>query len=63
MSPYNEAEARLGRLVALWRALKRAPTGSPAYDALVKQIRAESDAYKALVDAHVTQVEPDEPND
>jgi hypothetical protein len=29
----------------------------------VKQIRAESDAYKALVDAHVTQVKPDEPND
>jgi hypothetical protein len=63
MSPYNEAEARLGRLVALWRQLKHAPTGSQAYEALVKQIRAESDAYKALVDAHVTQVKPWEPND
>jgi hypothetical protein len=63
MSPYNEAQAQLGRLLALWRELKHAPTGSEAYESLVKQIRAESDAYKALVDAHVTQGKPDEPND
>jgi hypothetical protein len=30
---------------------------------LVKLIRAESDAYNALVDAHVTHEKLDEPND
>ena len=63
MSPYSEAQARLDRLAELWRELKRAPRGSGAYEALVKQIRTESDAYNALVDAHVTQERLDEPND
>ena len=63
MSSYNEAQARLDRLAELWRELKRAPKGSGAYEALVKQIRAESDAYNALVDAHFKQVKPGEPND
>jgi len=37
--------------------------GRRPIEALVKQIRAESDAYKALVDAQLTQGKPDEPND
>ena len=63
MSPYNEVQAQLGRLLALWGELKRAHAGSEAYEALVKQIRVESEAYKALVDAHVAQEKPREPND
>jgi hypothetical protein len=63
MSPYSEAQARLDRLAELWRELKRAPKGSGAYEALVQQIRAESDAYNALVAAQLKQVKPGEPND
>jgi hypothetical protein len=62
MSPYNEAQARLNRLAELWKELKRTPKESRAYEALVKQIRAESDAYNALVDAQLAQVKPGEPN-
>ncbi len=58
-----EAQARLDRLAALWRELKRAPKRSGACEALVRQIRAESDAYNALVDAKLTQVKPGEPSD
>ncbi len=51
MSPYNEALERLERLKDLWRELQRTPLKSPAYEALVKKIRVESDAYNALVAA------------
>jgi hypothetical protein len=51
MSPYNEALVRLERLTALWRELQRTPLKSPAYEALVRKIRVESDAYNALVAA------------
>ena len=42
--------ASLERLKALWLELERAKSKTPEYDALMKQIRAESDAYKALID-------------
>ena len=43
--------ASLERMKALWLELERAKAKTPAYDALMKQIRAEADAYKALIDA------------
>ena len=51
MSPFNEANQRLERMRELWRELQHTPQKSPAYTSLVKKIRAESDAYQALVDA------------
>jgi hypothetical protein len=43
--------ASLERMKALWLELERAKPNTPEYDALMKQIRAESDAHKALIDA------------
>lgn len=63
LGPYNEGQARLDRLAPLWRELKRAPKGSGACEAMVKQIRAESDTYSAIVDAQLKQGKPGEPKD
>jgi hypothetical protein len=41
----------LERLKALWIELERVPAGTPKYETLMTQIRVESDAYKALIDA------------
>ena len=43
--------ASLKRLMALWEQLVRLQPTAPEYTALVKQIRAESDAYNALTEA------------
>ena len=43
--------ASLERLRELWKQLERAKPGSPEYQKITKQIRAESDAYNALIDA------------
>ena len=43
--------ASLERIKALWLKLERAKPNTTEYDALMKEIRAESDAYKALIDA------------
>jgi O6-methylguanine-DNA--protein-cysteine methyltransferase len=43
--------ASLERIKALWQQLERATPGSPEYDAIAKQIRTESDAYNALIEA------------
>ena len=43
--------ASLKRLIALWEKLVRLQPATPEYTALVKQIRAESDAYNALTEA------------
>jgi hypothetical protein len=49
MSPYDEVYARLKRIRALWRELQRTPRTSSRYKMLMKEIRAESSAYSALV--------------
>jgi hypothetical protein len=46
--------ANLDRLKALWAKLSFAKPGTPDYEALVKQIRAESDMYRALTDQRQT---------
>jgi hypothetical protein len=43
--------ASLERIKALWQQLERAKADSPEYKKIAKQIRAESDAYAALIDA------------
>ena len=43
--------ASLERLKGLWEHLNRLQPEAPEYKALEKQIRAESDAYNALVEA------------
>lgn len=43
--------ASLERIKALWEQLERAKAGSPEYEEIAKQIRAESDAYNALIEA------------
>jgi hypothetical protein len=51
MSPYDEVYARLERIKQLWVELQRTPPHSSKYEVLVGEIRAESLAYLALVDA------------
>ena len=41
----DRIQASLERLQALWHQLARAKPDSPEYNAIAKQIRAESDAY------------------
>jgi hypothetical protein len=43
--------ASLKRLVALWERLGHLQPSTPEYTTLVKQIRAESDAYNARIEA------------
>ena len=43
--------ASLERIKALWQQLERAKAGSPEYKKIAKQIRAESAAYAALIEA------------
>jgi hypothetical protein len=51
MSADDEVFARLKRIRQLWRELRQTPKTSSRYSVLVKEIRAESSAYSALVDA------------
>ena len=46
--------ASLERLKALWLELEKAKPKTPKYEALVKQIRAESMTYVALVESQTT---------
>ena len=36
---------RLERIRQLWRQLARVPAGTPAYEGLIREIRAEVDQY------------------
>jgi len=47
----HKPAASLNRLKALWIKLSFAKPRSPDYEALAKQIRAESDMYRALIEA------------
>ena len=46
--------ASMERLKALWLELEQAKPKSPKYEALTKQIRAESYTYMALVESETT---------
>jgi hypothetical protein len=43
--------ASIDRLKALWLELERAKPNPPQYEALMKQIRAESYTYMALIES------------
>ena len=49
--------ASLERIKALWQQLERAKADSPEYKKVAKQIRAESDAYSALIEARRVRAE------
>ena len=42
----------LERLGALWQQLRTLQPNTSEYEALAKQIRAESDAHNGLIEAH-----------
>jgi len=50
-SEANDAAARLKRIEQLWQQLERTHRRTPAYDALIDQIRAETDAFRKIIDA------------
>ena len=55
--------ASLERLMSLWKRLELVKAGSPEYKDITKQIRAESDAYNALVEAEKSpRHKRDDPN-
>ena len=45
--------ASMERLNALWRQLQREKPKTPKYEALMKQIRAESMTYMGLVESEI----------
>jgi hypothetical protein len=47
----NDAAAHLKRIEQLWQELERTHRHTPKYDALIDQIRAETDAFRKIVDA------------
>ena len=50
-SEANDAAARLKRIEQLWQQLERTHRHTPKYDALIDQIRAETDAFRKILDA------------
>jgi hypothetical protein len=51
MNPPRDVYARLDRVKKLWVDIAATPKGSPKHNRLVEEIRAESFAYLADVDA------------
>ena len=47
----NDAAARLKRITELWRRLQRTRFNTPTYDRLIDEIRAETDAFRKILDA------------
>lgn len=47
----NEAAARLKRIAHLWQQLQLIHSPSPEYDVLIDQIRAETDAFRTILEA------------
>ena len=50
-SEANDAAARLKRITELWQRLQLTRSHTPKYDALIDQIRAETDAFRKILDA------------
>jgi hypothetical protein len=46
--PLRDLQARIERIRDLWAELMHTDMGSPAFELLIEQIRAESDVYRAL---------------
>ena len=51
LSPTNDAAARLKRITELWQRLQRTRSNTPTYDRLIEDIRAETDAFRKILDA------------
>ena len=51
MSSQSEITSRLERIKGLWLELEHVQPTTPRYEALMKEIRAESSAYLALLTA------------
>ncbi|OFW49873.1 MAG: hypothetical protein A2146_07250 [Actinobacteria bacterium RBG_16_67_10] len=51
-SEAKDAAARLERITELWQRLQRTRSHTPEYDALIDQIRVETDAFRRIVDAN-----------
>jgi hypothetical protein len=49
-SEANDAAARLKRITQLWQQLERTHPHTPEYDALIDQIRRETDAFRKTLD-------------
>jgi hypothetical protein len=47
----NDAAARLERIGELWQRLQLTRPHTPEHDGLIDQIRAETDAFRKIVDA------------
>ncbi|OFW18851.1 MAG: hypothetical protein A3H97_14370 [Acidobacteria bacterium RIFCSPLOWO2_02_FULL_65_29] len=50
-SEANDAAARLERITGLWQRLQLTRAHTPKYNALIDQIRAETDAFRKILDA------------
>jgi hypothetical protein len=50
-SEANDAAARLERITELWQRLQLTRPTTPKYDRLIEQIRAETDAFRKILDA------------
>ncbi len=50
-SEANDAAARLKRIAELWQRLQLTRSHTPKYDRLIDQIRAETDAFRNILDA------------
>ena len=50
-SEANDAAGRLERITELWERLQLTRPNTPKYDGLIDQIRAETDAFRKILDA------------
>ena len=50
-SEANDAAARLKRIEQLWQKLEHTLPRTPKYVALIDEIRAETDAFRKILDA------------
>ena len=55
-----DEQTRLERIKTLWEQLARLNENSAKYNALVREIRKEADAFRKLVDARAAKDQPDD---
>jgi hypothetical protein len=53
-----DEQARLARIKTLWVELARLNENSARYNALVREIRKEADAFRQLIDARTPKDQP-----
>jgi hypothetical protein len=55
-----DEEARLERIRTLWEQLARINENSTRYEALIREIRKEADAFRMLVEARTPKDQPED---